>query len=215
MGLILVGIDRDGTLIKDIGFLGKEENWRGKIEIYKGVIERIRLLNQNKDIKIIIATNQAGVALNLFNEKRVEEINNEINSILIKQNAIIDNWQYCSYVSKEYSRKRNISKSNEYILDDFNPKLQLRKPNAEMLKKAEEELDYRFEDFKKIYFIGDKMVDVKTGLNATGKGILVSNEKNQEEKEKIKFVYKNNPDVLICNNFYEACEFVMKDCEKD
>jgi histidinol phosphatase-like enzyme len=53
MDLILAGIDRDGTINWDYdGFFGKESDWREKLNIYPGVVEAIKLLNQN--IKIVI-----------------------------------------------------------------------------------------------------------------------------------------------------------------
>ncbi len=59
---ILIGVNRDGTINFDPGYFGRDENWKRQIIIHKGVVEGIQLLNTNNLVKIIVATNQNGVA---------------------------------------------------------------------------------------------------------------------------------------------------------
>jgi histidinol phosphatase-like enzyme len=62
--VVLIGIDRDGTINKDEDyFLGSSPDWKGQVKLLPGVIEGIRMLKSLKDIYVFIVTNQAGVAL--------------------------------------------------------------------------------------------------------------------------------------------------------
>ena len=69
---ILVALDRDGTLHKDVGYLGKHKDWKYEVEIYHDVPEAIRRLNKMK-IPVVVISNQAGVARGFFACDRVVE----------------------------------------------------------------------------------------------------------------------------------------------
>ena len=60
-----VFLDRDGTIIETVSYLDD----CGKVRFLPGVSEAIKLLNGN-GFKVIIATNQAGVARGYFAEER-------------------------------------------------------------------------------------------------------------------------------------------------
>src|SRR3989338_677639 len=148
---ILVGIDRDGTLHNDVGYLGRETDWACQLELCEGVIEGIKLLNRNDLIKIIVATNQAGVARGFFGTERIEEVNRAIDSMLSSQEARIHNWQYCPFVTPEYAVEKKIPKDSKWVrkMSEF---YGLRKPGTGMLKKAAEELGHYLNGFEEIYF---------------------------------------------------------------
>ena len=214
MELILVGIDRDGTINLDYGgFFGKDSDWKTKLKLHEGVAEGIKLLNQNKDIKIVIATNKSGIARRIFTIKRVEEINKTINNLLLSKGAIIHNWQYCPYIDNDYLTTRGLVKiKNKFILENNDPKIELRKPKIGMLKRASEEMGYKLNDFSKIYFIGDKIEDLQMGLNASGKGILVYQKLNESNEKAKKWLEDNkNKDLIIVDTFLDAAKFIIKD----
>jgi D-glycero-D-manno-heptose 1,7-bisphosphate phosphatase len=87
-----VFFDRDGVINKEIGYLDSLE----KVEIISGVSEAIKLLNEN-DFKVIIITNQSGIARGYFTEKTLIEINDFIKSELEKEHAKIDAIYYCPH----------------------------------------------------------------------------------------------------------------------
>ena len=110
---ILVGLDRDGTINVDPGFFGRDQKWRSQLELLPGVARGIELLTLNYfcnsvDLKLVVTSNQAGVARGYFGTARVEEVNSAIDALLIQQGGKIDNWQYCPYVSKGYAQKHGI-----------------------------------------------------------------------------------------------------------
>ena len=58
-----VFLDRDGTLIEEVGYLDRLD----RIVFYPWSIDAVRLLNR-AGFKVIIVTNQSGVARGMFEE---------------------------------------------------------------------------------------------------------------------------------------------------
>ena len=72
---ILIGIDRDGTIIYDKKLhLGSQRNWKSKIKFLSGTISGLKTLKKNiPEAKVYMVTNQPGVAVKnfpLLNKKR-------------------------------------------------------------------------------------------------------------------------------------------------
>ena len=206
--LILVGLDRDGTINVDNGYFGKEDDWKRKLVIYNNVAEGIRLLKSDPRFKVIVATNQAGVARGFYGVERIEEVNREIDRRLRLDGAVIDSWQYCPFVDEEYARKRDLAEDNPWIKNT-----DMRKPGIGMLRKATEEMGLRLEDFADIYFLGNTTGDVKTGLNANGKGILILNGENEDKCILINIMRKKpeyKERAFIANNLLSAAQIIME-----
>ena len=72
--------DRDGVLIKNYGYLCD----KNKIKWLKGAINSIKILNKKK-IKVIVVSNQSGVARGYFTEKKLKEFHRFMNFILKKK----------------------------------------------------------------------------------------------------------------------------------
>jgi len=217
-----VGIDRDNTLNKDPapGYFGQFDDWREKLELWNGAIDGIKLLNQYPQIKVAVITNQAGAANGLFGhdpDGSIKEVNRTIDSILRKGGATIHNWQYCPWVSQDYIRKKlekkpDLKPNYAYVLEDNDPRLELRKPGIGMLKQSAKEMGFSLSDFAKIYFIGDRPIDVDIALNANGKGIFIYNKGlNDKYKEEIEARPEYGTDIIIVNNLLEAAEFITND----
>lgn len=209
---ILIAIDRDGTINHDPGFFGKEDGWREELKIYNGVADGIKKMN--RFAKVAVITNQAGVSRGYFGTERVEEIHREMDSVLKTQGAVVDSWQYCPHVDKEYFIKRGLEIGNNPWVLENSP--EHRKPNTGMLKKAAKDMGEKLEDFTHIYVVGDRISDIETGLNAGGKGVLVKNEKNEEQFEKVKELEIKYPDrILLAENLKSAAEIISFDCNKE
>ncbi|MBS3075842.1 HAD-IIIA family hydrolase [Candidatus Pacearchaeota archaeon] len=219
---ILVCLDRDGTINKDENyFLGSTEDWKSKVKFLPGVVKGIKLLNQISDLEVFIITNQAGVALEndefkALTEQRYQEVNEYIIQELAKKQAIIRGFFGCPYVDLKYaekSRQRGRTIDSKYLIDNH-PDW---KPNPGMVEKAAKSLGKNLRECR-VYFIGDRLTDVKTGLNAGGTGILVSRFKtrelgDEEKVQKLKLQYPNR--VYIAKNFLEAVRIIKKDLESE
>ncbi len=177
---ILIALDRDGTLIHDDGYFGKSENWKKELTFYDGAIDMIKELN--KFSKVILTTNQIGVAYGFYTKKRVEEIHKHIQKELEKNNATILNYYYCPYVEKKWAKTKNIDLNSEFVLENF-PKN--RKPNIGMLEKAAKDLKKSLDDFQ-IFVIGDSIDDMEMAENVNGTGVFFRNGKNEKVFKEIK-----------------------------
>ncbi len=130
--------DRDGVLIKNYGYFCNKE----KIKWLKGSFDAIKKLNLNK-IKIIVVTNQSGIARGYFSEKNLNEFHKSMKQQLKKKKAKIDKFYYCPFhpkgIIKKYSKKSN-----------------LRKPNNGMILKAMKKYNLKPSE---CFMIGDKKSD--------------------------------------------------------
>ena len=180
-----VFLDRDGTVNLDPGYLGNPE----KVEIYPHVKEGIRKLKCNFGFTIVVVSNQSGIARGLITEEQVISVNERINELLGDESKI-DSFYYCKH-HPDFSSAEDSK---------------CRKPSPEMIFKAANELNL---DLKRSYIIGDKAVDVESGINAGIKTILLLQTIGQEEKNEMDFK-KLKPD-FVANNFKEACNFISND----
>ncbi len=153
---ILLCIDRDGTIIEEQDFLGKEADWKDKVKLREGVVSLISFLQTRYNTKKIIVSNQAGVARGYFDCKRVEEINNYVNYLLAQREIIINDWQYCPCVDSKFAE----SKKNEIQFNfNFVRETTSRKPSDKMVLDSLEKLNENINDFAKIIVLGDRDED--------------------------------------------------------
>ncbi len=167
-----VFIDRDGTIIKEVNYLKSFD----QLEIYPFSFNAIKILRQ-KGYKIIMITNQSGIARGYFSHNFV----NELNKYLCKK-LNIDDYFYCPHLPED--------------------NCECRKPKIGLIKQALKK--YPKINLKNSYFIGDKEIDIETGINASMKTILVLTGygKNFLNISKANFIVKNFYYAsLLINNF--------------
>lgn len=148
-----VFLDRDGTINIEKNYLFKTEDF----EFIQGSDRAIKLLNDH-GYKVIVITNQAGVARGFYSEKEVDKLHKYINRKLEAIGAHIDGFYYCPHhpVAGIGFYKRICS---------------CRKPNTGLFEKAKEDFDV---DVANSYMIGDNIADIQGGNNFGVKTILVS-----------------------------------------
>jgi len=152
-------LDRDGVIIEDAGYVGEIE----RVKFIPGTGKAIRLLNDN-DFKVIIITNQAGVARGYFSEEAVEEINTYVQGMLAKEGALIDKIYYCPH-------------HKEGVIEEYRKDCYFRKPSPGMIEEAVRDFHI---DLRRSFLIGDKSNDIEAGRRAGCKTILL-NVKNTED----------------------------------
>jgi len=175
-GVLLV-IDRDGTLIENNDFLGREDNWHQELRMKKPVVDYLSSLQTKYGTTKIVVTNQGGVARKYFSCETVKEINKTVNDLLAKKGIIIDNWQYCPNVDSKYAKL----KKDELDLDfNYVKEVTRRKPFTTMVEDGLRELGKKFEDFDQILVLGDRHEDGELAANLKAVFIDV-NDKSYEE----------------------------------
>ena len=130
--------DRDGVLIKNYGYL---INYN-KIKWLNGAINAIRFLNKKK-IKVIIITNQSGVARGYFSIKQLREFHDNFIYKLNKRRAYVNKIYFCPFYKK--------GKILKYKKDSFD-----RKPKPGMILKALKE--FKIKKYS-AFMIGDSKSD--------------------------------------------------------
>ncbi len=158
-----VFLDRDGTIIEDVGY----PHERSQIRFLPGAGEAIRQLNEY-GFKVIIVTNQAGVARGYFSEEAVKEINKYIQDSLAEQGAVIDMVYYCPH-------------HIDGVIEEYRKACYCRKPNPGMIEEAVRDFDI---DIGSSFLIGDHLSDVEAGVRAgCGTVLLVREESHTSGKE--------------------------------
>ncbi|HEX9973234.1 MAG TPA: HAD family hydrolase, partial [bacterium] len=87
-----VFLDRDGTICEEVGYLDSIE----RLRLLPRSAAAIRLLNDRR-FKIVVVTNQSGVARGFFHEERLEEIHAELCRKLRDEGAYLDGIYYCPH----------------------------------------------------------------------------------------------------------------------
>ena len=181
-----VFLDRDGTLHEDTGYIGEPE----VVELFPDVGETLSRIKKEKNFLFIVISNQSGIARGLITKKQVDSVNQKINSLLGNYNVSIDAFYYCPFHPDHSSTKE----------------INCRKPSPEMVQVAAKDFNI---DLSKSYFIGDSIVDIDCGINASLKTILV---KTGNGRETLSILHEENKiPNFIAENFSEAGNFIIND----
>jgi len=148
----MVLIDRDGTIIREMGFLADPQ----KVHLLKGAAEGIRRLNK-AGYKVVIVSNQSGVGRGYYSEARARWVTRAVIRALARRGAKIDDARFCPHHPKA-------------AIGKYRKRCSCRKPGIGMAVEAARKLKVRLRGSPAI---GDRLSDVKLGLNLGGSGILV------------------------------------------
>lgn len=149
-----VFLDRDGVLIKDVGYLKNP----GDIIILPGTIEALKDLKSNGFL-LIIVTNQAGIAKGFFTPDDLTAVNNKLLKIYKDNGIIIDDLYFCPH-------------HENGSVEPYNIKCACRKPATGMIIKGTEKFNI---DTDKSFMVGDKDSDILLAKNSGLKSFYISN----------------------------------------
>ncbi|MBV8142361.1 MAG: HAD family hydrolase [Verrucomicrobia bacterium] len=136
-------LDRDGTLMRDVGYCCKP----AEVQLLEGVG---RLLPELKKAgyKIVIVTNQSGIGRGYFTEEDFWSVQRELEKQLGA--GVIDATYFCADTPTNETERR--------------------KPNPGMLLEAARELSL---DLEQSYMVGDKVSDTQAGIRAGVKATIL------------------------------------------
>ncbi|MBI2140908.1 HAD-IIIA family hydrolase [Candidatus Woesearchaeota archaeon] len=175
---VLLVIDRDGTLVEKVNFLGKDSNWRDQIKLKKEVVDLLIYIQTKYDTVRVVISNQQGVARGYFDAEKVEAVNKHIHELLRRKGVIINNWQYCPDADADYAALQKEANFNP----DFVKKKTKRKPSPEMLLQALQQLGKNIKEFDKAAVIGNSEDDAGMARNANAAFIDVTDKSYEELK---------------------------------
>ena len=139
-----VFLDRDGTIIEDVGNLGSTT----QVDFYPESFSALRRLQER--FLLILVTNQRCIADGLVTREQVDAVNDYVLTRLGDEGVRIANVYVCPHKRSEGC--------------------QCIKPNTHFADIAAEKYDI---DLKKSFAVGDHPHDVQLGLNFGGSGVYV------------------------------------------
>lgn len=148
-----VFLDRDGTMIEDPGYLRAVS----QVRLLPGVAEAIRSL-RHAGYRIVVATNQSGIARGYFNEIDLAAVHDRLRELLAGQGAQLDGIYYCPY-------------HPEGVVPAYRKESDWRKPACGMLTAAAQDLGL---DLPASWMVGDSPRDVEAGRRAGCRTALVA-----------------------------------------
>ena len=147
-----VFLDRDGTLIEEVNYLSRAE----QVQLIPGAADAVRRVNE-AGARVVVVTNQAGVARGYFPEGRVAEVHAHLSAMLSEHGAKVDAFYHCPHHATEG-------------VGEFRVDCDCRKPKPGMLLAAARDLGL---DLSRSWMIGDKVCDLRAGANAGCRTVLV------------------------------------------
>ncbi|MFQ5583248.1 MAG: D-glycero-alpha-D-manno-heptose-1,7-bisphosphate 7-phosphatase [Calditrichia bacterium] len=187
-----VFVDRDGTLIEDVGYLSSVE----QIKLIPKATEALKIL-KSCGYKIIVVSNQSGVARGYFDEAMVQTIHREVLKIFSGNGALIDGIYYCPH-------------HPGYGSAPYRKACDCRKPAPGMILQAQIEHNLSLPNS---FIIGDKRTDIVTGKNLNIPAILVLTGYGKEEQAKIMRDGNPEPD-FIADDIYQAALWIKKNTNR-
>ncbi|MGH7797733.1 MAG: D-glycero-alpha-D-manno-heptose-1,7-bisphosphate 7-phosphatase [Candidatus Binatia bacterium] len=147
-----VFLDRDGTLIRDVGYLRRVE----QIEILPRVPDALRLLREH-GFKLVVVTNQSAVARGWLSERDLNEIHGALNAALAQGGARLDGIYYCPHHPTEGTGVLRVDCC-------------CRKPDVGMIGRASTELGLIP---AQSYVVGDQKTDIELADRIGATALLI------------------------------------------
>lgn len=180
-----VFLDRDGTIIEEVGYLDRLD----RVVLYPFATEAIKALNR-AGVRVVMVTNQSGVARGFFTEQVVQEVHDHIAGLLAAGGARIDAYYYCPHHPDGRVARYAVA-------------CDCRKPGRALVDRAVHELGI---DPSDSFAVGDRWVDVGLARAFGGRGVLVRTGYGAGEE------HRPPPGLAadaIVNNLVEAASWIL------
>ncbi len=179
-----VFLDKDGTIIKDVPYNVNPD----LITLQPGAIEGLQIMQQ-AGYKLIVVSNQAGVARGHFMEADLPAVWQKLAELVSETGIIITDFYYCP-------------NHPEGTVAPYNMACNFRKPMPGMLLQAAQEYDI---DLRQSWMVGDILNDVEAGKRAGCRSILID---NGGETEWLKHNAYREPDFIAADLKEAALQIV-------
>lgn len=147
-----VFLDRDGTMIHDVGYLRRVD----EVRWFPATIDAIRLFNRAGYL-VCVTTNQSGIGRGHYTEADLASIHADMDRVLTTAGARVDGWFHCPH-------------HPEAEVPEYRTVCECRKPRPGMIRQAEARFPI---DLSRSFVVGDKMLDIGLALEVGARGILV------------------------------------------
>jgi D,D-heptose 1,7-bisphosphate phosphatase len=180
-----VFLDRDGTLLVDVGYLDRVE----RLALFPWSIDAVRLLNR-AGFRVVVVTNQAGVARGIIEESFVQEAHEVIGQMMLRGAARLDAYYYCPHLA-------------DAPVEAYRRACDCRKPLPGMLQRAARDLDV---NLQRSYAVGDRWHDIQAAQAVGAQGILVRTGYGRTEEQRPTTDVRP---VAVVDNLIEAVSWIV------
>ena len=181
-----VFLDRDGTMIEDVGYLDRLE----RLELFPYTIDAVRLLVR-AGYTIVVVTSQNGVANGVLTEEFLDEAHAHLSRLFDAAGTSIAGFYYCPH-------------SPHASVERYRTDCECRKPKPGMILAAARDHSI---DLSRSFVVGDRWRDIEMGLSAGTKAVLVETGYGRTEAAR-------RPDgmapVPVVANLMEAVSLILK-----
>ncbi len=176
-----VFLDRDGTVVDELGFLSDP----ARVRLVPRAAEGIARMNR-AGLRVLIVTNQSGIARGMFDEGTLAAVHARIQALLAAEGARIDGFYHCPHHP------------------DFGSPCACRKPEPGLLLAAAREHGV---DLASSWLVGDSPRDLEAARRAGVHGrILVLTGKGEETRAEL--ARASCADFRLAPDLVEAEEIV-------
>ena len=183
-----VFLDRDGTVTEEVGYLTE----LAMLRLIPGAGPAIKQLNQ-AGFKVVLVTNQSGVARGDFPEALVQKAHARLTEMLGHEGAALDGIYYCPH--------HPTAGNSEYTM-----MCDCRKPGTGLLDKAADDLAI---DLSRSYVVGDKWSDVELAHKAGSRAVLVKTGFAPGDPGNVRPEHVRDPE-FTAHDIAEAAEWIVE-----
>jgi D-glycero-D-manno-heptose 1,7-bisphosphate phosphatase len=162
-----VFLDRDGTLMVDVGYPRDPAD----VKLLPGVVDGLRACRED-GFRLAIISNQSGVGRGYFGPDAVTAVHQRLLELLAAEGVHIDDSRYCLHAPED--------------------RCNCRKPSPLMIQRSAEHLGA---DLAASFMVGDKRSDTEAGRRAGCQGILLRPDP-EGSTGGAEFVARNWPEVI-------------------
>ena len=180
-----VFLDRDGTIIEEVGYLDRPE----RVEFFPWTIDAIRVLNR-ADLAVVLVSNQSGIARGFFTDAVVDNVHQRMEDMLSAGGARIDAYYYCPH-------------HPEGSVAELAKVCDCRKPARGLVDRAVAEFGV---DPARSFVVGDRWLDVGLARTVGARGVLVRT--GYGEREELKPPNGMKADAIV-DNLIAASSWIL------
>lgn len=170
-------LDRDGTLIEERSYLADPAG----VRLMPGVIDGLHAL-RDAGYKLIVVTNQSGIARGLISEAQYERVRRRVDALLALSGITLDGVYHCPHHPA------------------ITGPCDCRKPGLALYRRAA--ADHAI-DLQASAFVGDKPGDVEPAAALGGRAILVRTGYGATGEHSV------GPDVMVVDDFAAAVAAIL------
>ncbi len=185
----IVFLDRDGTLIEDVGYLSDP----ALLAEIPGAAAALRRLSA-AGFRLAVLSNQAGLAKGKFGPAQFEAVHRAFETYFRERGVVFDAVEYCPH-------------HPDGVVAAYRKTCGCRKPGTEMAERVLERLAVPGESPR--YMVGDKMIDVLLGRRLKARTVLVGTGYGARERENGSL--QGEPPDIFLPGIREAAEWILTD----